>query len=74
MSKSTIQLTYIIKLGNSEAEVIAPPGYPSPDPEQPLKLWIGKQKSRGQLPPATITIQGQTYPAKLVRDHSLDAS
>lgn len=74
MSKPTIKLTYIIKLGDSEAEVIAPPGCPSPDPSQPLELWIGKQKRRDELPPATITIDGQTYPARLVRDHSLDAS
>ena len=34
---------YIIKLGNSQAEVITPPGLPSPDPDQPLAMWIGKQ-------------------------------
>ena len=65
---------YIIKLGTSETEVVVPLGLPSPDPGQPLNLWIGRQGKKGQLPSATITIDGQTYPAKLVRDHSLDAS
>jgi hypothetical protein len=63
---------YIIRLGNSQAEVVVPHGFPSPDPGQPLEVWIGRQTKRGKLPPATITIGAQTYPAKLIRDHSLD--
>jgi hypothetical protein len=64
---------YIIQLGTSQAKVVVPPGFPSPDPDQPLAFRIGRQVKKGQLPPATITIEGKVYPAKLVRDHTLDS-
>lgn len=59
-------------MGTSSVEVIVPPGLPSPDPNVPLTLWIGKPMKRGELPPATITIDRVTYAATLVRDPSLD--
>jgi hypothetical protein len=65
--------SYIVSLGLAQAEVIVPPGFPSPDPDQELDAWIGRQVKRGELSPATITVDGRVYPAKLVRDHSLDA-
>lgn len=82
--KTTIK-QYIIKLGNSEAEVVTPLGFPCPDPTQPLEFEVTSQTGPatitidGRTYPvmagdATVTIDGQTYPATLVRDHSLDAS
>jgi hypothetical protein len=65
---------YIVRLGNSQAEVIVPPRFPSPDPDQELVLAIGRQVKIGELPSATITIDGEVYAARLVRDHSLDAN
>jgi hypothetical protein len=81
----TTMKPYIIKLGKSEAEVVTPLGFPYPDPTQPLEFKVTSQGGPatitidGRTYPvmagaATITIDGEIYPAKVVRDYSLDAS
>lgn len=70
IGKSLNAPQYVVRLGTAHIEVDAPAGYPPTD--EKLELRIGEAARPGELPPATVTINGRTYAARVVRDKSLD--